>query len=103
LNIFEEHAEFGWMEVQGEQGGQVLGIGLAGKEDDLKPGINAVVTMVTDSYDQTKIELSKKGISFFGEIGGVPGVPRMICFNDPDGNTLQLIEETPGVTDNVSL
>lgn len=103
LTIFEEHAEFGWMEVQGEQGGQSLGIGLAGKEDDLKPGVNAVVTMVTDSYDQTKVELSKKGISFFDEIAGVPGVPRMVCFKDPDGNVLQLVEETPGQTDKISV
>lgn len=103
LTIFEEHAEFGWMEVQGNMGGQSLGIGLAGKEDDVKPGVNAVVTMVTDSYDQTKIESSKKGIIFFGEIGGVHDIPRMICFKDPDGNTLQLIEETPGQTDKISV
>ena len=103
LSIFEEHAEFGWMEVQGEQGGQVVGIGLAGKGDDMKPGVNAVVTMITDTYDQTKIELNKKGINFFGEIAGIPEVPRMICFKDPDGNTFQLVEETAGQTDKISL
>lgn len=103
LNIFEEYAECGWMEVQGEQGGQSLGIGLAGKEDDLKPGVNAVVTMVTDTYDQTKEDLHKKGINFFGEITGIPEVPRMVCFKDPDGNVLQLVEEAPGHTDKISL
>jgi len=103
LNIYEEHAEFGWMEVQGEQGGQVLGIGLAGKEYEMKPGINAVVTMVTDTYDQTKEDLSKKGLNFFGEMGGTNDIPRMICLKDPDGNIFQLIEETPGQTDKVSL
>lgn len=103
LSLFEDHAEFGWMEVQGEQGGQVLGIGLAGKEDVLKPGINAVVSMVTDTYDQTKEDFSKKGITFFGEMGGVHDIPRMICFKDPDGNVLQLIEEIPGQTDKISL
>jgi hypothetical protein len=25
-------------------------------------------------------------------------VPRMICFNDPDGNMFQLVEETEGHT-----
>jgi hypothetical protein len=40
-----------------------------------------------------------KRYTFFGEIAGIPGVPRMICFKDPDGNMFQLVEETPGHTD----
>ena len=65
----------------------------------MKAGINAVVTFVTDNYDKTKKDLEGKGIKFFGEVAGFPDVPRMICFKDPDGNTFQLVEETPGHTD----
>lgn len=99
LKVFEEQAAFGWVELQGKQGGQVLGVGRADPSSDMPSGVNAVVTFVTDTYEQTKKELTEKGVKFFGEIAGVPGVPRMVCFHDPDGNMFQLVEETAGHTD----
>lgn len=101
LKVFEEHAEYGWLEVQGNQGGQVLGVGRSSSESGMQAGVNAVVTFVVDEYDQTKKDLASKGIEFFNEIAGFPDVPRMICFKDPDGNMYQLVEETPHHTDKV--
>jgi predicted enzyme related to lactoylglutathione lyase len=100
LNIFEEQAEFGWLELQAADKNQILGVGRANSNDGMPAGVNAVVTFVSDNYDQTKQELTKKGVTFFGEIANIPGVPRMVCFKDPDGNVFQLVEETPGHTDN---
>jgi predicted enzyme related to lactoylglutathione lyase len=100
LKVFEVHEQYGWMELQGKEGSQVLGIGAATSESEMKAGINAVVTFVTDDYEKTKTELTQKGINLFGEVTGYPDVPRMICFKDPDGNTFQLVEETPGHTGN---
>ena len=96
LKVAEEHAEFGWLELKGSEGGNVLGVGREKPEAMEKRGLNAVVTFVADDYEQAKKELSAKGVKFFDEIAGCPGVPRMICFKDPDGNTLQLVEETEG-------
>jgi predicted enzyme related to lactoylglutathione lyase len=93
LKVFEEQQEYGWLEVKGSDGGNILGIGKACEESGMKKGVNAVVTFVADDYEAAKKELSAKGIKFFGEIAGCPGVPRMICFNDPDGNMFQLVEE----------
>ncbi len=95
LKVFEEQAEYGWVEMQGQQGGQVLAFGKASPESGMPAGVNAVVTFVADDYDQTKQELAQKGIKFFGEVEGYPDVPRMVCFKDPDGNTFQLVEESP--------
>lgn len=101
LNVFEKHEEFGWMELQGKQGGVVMGTGVVNPNSDERPGTNAVITFVVDDYQKTVKELKQKGIEFFDEMAGVPGIPRMISFKDPDGNHFQLVEETPGETDKI--
>lgn len=98
LHVFESQEEYGWLEVKGPEGNQVLGLGTASPESGMKAGVNAVVTFVTDDYEKTKAELTKHGIKLFSEVAGYTDVPRMICFKDPDGNTFQLVEETPGHT-----
>ncbi|MFH0898043.1 MAG: VOC family protein [bacterium] len=99
LKIFEEQANYGWLEVQGTQGGPILGVGTANPEAGMPGGINAIVTFVTDTYDQTKQELAEKGVLFGEEIAGNPNIPRMIIFTDIEGNIFQLVEETPNQTD----
>lgn len=101
LNVFEEQSEYGWIELRGKRGGTVLGVGQSTQQSGIPAGVNAVVTFITDDYDGTKKELHLKGIEFFDEVSGFPGVPRMICFKDPDGNTFQLVEETEGETDKI--
>ncbi|KKQ12193.1 MAG: hypothetical protein US22_C0001G0022 [candidate division TM6 bacterium GW2011_GWF2_36_6] len=102
LKVFNEQLEFGWVELCGEQKGQILGIGLANNPDEMKAGVNAIVTFIVDNYDMAKKELLDKGVLCFGEISGMPQVPRMIYFKDPDGNTYQLVEETIGITDAIN-
>lgn len=99
LKVSEKQEEYKWLELQGKDGGAVLGVGQANPSMGMPAGVNAVVTFVVDDYEKSKKELEVKGIQFFGEVAGCPGVPRMICFKDPDGNMFQLVEETPGETD----
>lgn len=93
LKLTEIDEKFGWLELQGKDGGMLLGVGKATPESGYSAGKNAVVTFTVDNFDQTVQELGKKGISFFGEIN-VPGVPRMINFKDHDGNLYQLVSES---------
>ncbi len=99
LKVFEKQEEYKWLELKGSEDGAVLGIGEANPASGMPAGVNAVVTFIVDDYDKSKKELAAKGIQFFGEMAGCPGVPRMISFKDPDGNMFQLVEETPGETD----
>ena len=101
LKIAEKQEEFKWLELKGQDGGSVLGIGEANPSSGMPAGVNAVVTFVVDDYEKSKKELAAQGIELFGEMAGCPGVPRMICFKDPDGNKFQLVEETPGETDKI--
>ncbi len=99
LKVIEDDEQYGWLELQGKAGGPVFGFCTSAGSEHVKPGSNAVVTFVTDTYDETKKEFIQKGIKLFDEVSGYPGVPRMICFRDLDGNLLQLVEETKGETD----
>jgi len=87
-------AEYGWCEFLGQEGGMYLGVGQSrGAEDLVKPGQNAVVTMVVDDIMQAKTELESKGVRFLDEIIEVPGHVKMVTFQDFDGNKFQLVEE----------
>lgn len=93
LTVAQFDEKFGWVELRAPEG-QTLG--MCNESPEVKAGQNAIVTFETDTYDATKKELEAKGIIFFGEIAGIPGVPRMINFKDLDGNMFQLVEHTPG-------
>lgn len=101
LKVFEEQAEYNWLELKGEQDGMALGICKESPKEGPRAGMNAVVTFVVDDYEGSKKELSAKGVALFGEVAGYPGVPRMISFKDLDGNMFQLVEETVGETDKI--
>ena len=101
LKVFEEQVEYSWLELKGEQGGAALGVCKESPQEGSRAGMNAVVTFVVDDYEGSKKELSAKGVALFGEVAGYPGVPRMACFKDPDGNLFQLVEETAGETDKI--
>lgn len=101
LTVTEEDTKFGWLELQGQKKGSALGVCQAMPDKGMPAGVNAVVTFVVDDYEGSKKELAGKGITLFGEIAGYPGVPRMVNFKDLDGNMFQLVEETPGETDQI--
>jgi len=85
--------EHGWMEVVGQEGGMLLGVGQANPEYDAKAGVNAVVTMTVDDIVASKKEMEAKGVQFIGDIMEVPGHVKMVTFVDSDNNTYQLVQE----------
>lgn len=92
LAISEEQEKYGWLELTAQKDNVMFGV-CKGSKENHAPGKNAIITFEVDNYDQIKKELEGKGVKFFGEMAGYPGVPRMILFKDPDGNTFQLVEE----------
>lgn len=93
LKVSSEAAEYGWLELQAEQGDMLLGVGQENDKDSIKPGQNAVVTFSIDDLDAAKAELEGKGVSFIGEVMEVPGHVKLALFTDPDGNHLQLVQQ----------
>lgn len=90
LDLKEIKEEWGWMELEGKEGGMRLGVGQANEQT--KPGHNAVLTFTVDNLATTKREMEAKGIPFIGEVLEVPGQVKMATFTDPDGNQFQLVE-----------
>lgn len=86
--------EYGWLEVQGKNGGISLGIGQASPDHaDSKPGINGIMTLTVDNIEETMKDLKAKGVTFVDEIVEVPGHVKMVSFVDADGNLFQLCEQ----------
>jgi catechol 2,3-dioxygenase-like lactoylglutathione lyase family enzyme len=85
--------EQGWLELVGEDGGAVLGVGKSSKQSDDKPGQNAVITFTVDDLLKTKKLLEAQGVIFIGDVIEVPGHVKMIFFTDPDNNKYQLVED----------
>lgn len=92
LKIKNETPEYGWLELEGHEGGSTLGVGQAGPEHDDKPGQNAVVTFNIDNIVDARKELESKKVKLIGDIVEVPGHVKMATFTDFDGNKFQLVE-----------
>ena len=92
MKVVERCEEYGWMEVQGREGGARLGIAQASDQEDVPAGSNAVVAITVDNLNSSMAELKKKGVEFLGDILEIPHQVRMISFKDTDGNRFQLVE-----------
>ncbi len=94
LTVTNSTPEFGWLELQGKDGGSSLGIGQAQPENPHvpKPGHNTILTFTVDDIVQTRKELLKKGVMFVDEIMEIPGHVKMTTFVDNDNNMFQLAE-----------
>ncbi len=82
--------EWGWVEVQGQKGGSLIGIAQADKE--LPAGSNAIITITVDNLDKTIAEFKAKNVQLIGEVMEVPGHVKMQMFTDMDGNKFQIVE-----------
>ena len=93
LVLKDEALEYGWLEVEPEDGSYKIGIAEYNQEykDDL-PGSGAVITFTVDDLDKSIEEYAKKGIKFIGEIQEVPGHVKMVSFLDSDMNKFQLCQ-----------
>ncbi len=92
LKLMESKEEWGWMELEGAEGGMRLGVGLANEKNPDKPGHNAVLTFTVDNLETTMSDMKAKGAKFVDEIMEIQGEVKMVTFVDPDGNRFQLVE-----------
>lgn len=93
LKLLECNEEWGWAELEGQNGGIKLGIGqYRPKQDAVEPGQNAVMTFTVENIDQAVKDLRQKGATLIGEIEEVPGHVKMQMVKDVDGNYFHLVE-----------
>ncbi len=92
MQLTSNSSEYQWLEVQGNEGGMLLGIGQCNEEYGTKPGHNAVVTMTVENIESAKKSLEEKGVIFEGEILEIPGHVKMVTFLDADNNRFQLVQ-----------
>ncbi len=52
----------------------------------------ATAVFEVDDLDEDRKALEEKGVRFHEQVGDVPGYARFATFDDPDGNTVQIIE-----------
>jgi predicted enzyme related to lactoylglutathione lyase len=90
LNMTEEH---GWAELQGKEGGTMIGLCQTSDCSPLKPGNNAVMTFTVSDMDQARKELQARGLTLVGPVVEVPGHVKMQDFVDPDNNRFQLVQQ----------
>ncbi len=69
-------------------------IGLHGSRGGNAPHGGTAVFRV-DDLDLAKTALEQRGVAFEEHLGEVPGIARYASFDDPDGNSMQLIEYVP--------
>lgn len=92
LKPIEFNEEFGWAEMQGQDGGSILGIAQESSHEAVKAGQNAVVTFTVDHLESVKEQMIREGATPEGDIIEVPGHVKMQTFIDPHGNRFQLCE-----------
>jgi predicted enzyme related to lactoylglutathione lyase len=94
LTLKEFHEQYGWAELEGQNGGARLGIAQAQpkSEDGHLPGQNAVMTFTVENLQTAIDKLSKQGVKLIGAIQEVPGQVKMQTVADADGNRFQLVE-----------
>ena len=92
LKISSENSEFGWLELTGTQGGNLLGIGQE-SEEGFQAGGNAIVSFVVDDLEKAQLELESQGVEFLTDIMEIPGEVKLTVFTDPDENQFFLVQE----------
>lgn len=92
FKLSNESEEFGWMELNGVDGGMTIGIARKDDMTPILPGQNAVITITVDDVVKAKESLTKKGVKMHGEIQEIPGHVKMQLFSDNDGNYFQLCQ-----------
>jgi len=92
LKINEENKDYGWLELKGLEGGNILGIGEE-SDEGFQAGTNAVVSFVVDNIEKAQQELEENGVEFLTEIMEIPGDVKLVVFADPDDNHFFLVED----------
>ena len=92
LKLLQLDEKFGWAELQGPDGGAMLGIAQESDNDPYKAGTNACLTFTVENLEKSRDFFLQKGAKFVGEIIEVPGHVKMLTGVDGDGNHFQLAE-----------
>lgn len=92
LQLAEFNEEYGWAELEGEDGGSRLGIAQENQAEKLMAGQNAVMTFTVDNIEKVKAAMVKKGAKCEGDVIEVPGHVKMQTIIDADGNRFQICE-----------
>jgi predicted enzyme related to lactoylglutathione lyase len=82
--------EWGWLELQGQDGGSTIGVAQA--SDELPAGANGVITFTVDDLESTIADFKKKNVQLIGEVMEVPGHVKLQMFADADGNKFQIVQ-----------
>ena len=94
LSVGSRHGDE-WAELEAGP----IKIGLHGGRDGrATPHGGTAVFRVAD-LDLAKAALEGRGVVFEEHLGEVPGIARYASFDDPDGNSMQLIEYAPTVAE----
>jgi predicted enzyme related to lactoylglutathione lyase len=94
LSVASRHGDE-WAELEAGP----IKIGLHGARDGrATPHGGTAVFRVAD-LDLAKAALEGRGVVFEEHLGEVPGIARYASFDDPDGNSMQLIEYAPTVAE----
>ena len=92
LKLLKLHEEFGWAELQGPNGGAMLGIAQENDKDPIKAGNNACLTFTVENLEKSRDSFLQKGAKFLGEIIEIPGHVKLLTGVDADGNHFQLAQ-----------
>jgi len=93
LTLLNMTEEFGWAELQGKEGGTMIGLCQACEEQPVLPGGNAVMTFTVNDMDQASADLQSRGLLPMGPVIEVPGHVKMRDFVDLDKNRFQLVQQ----------
>jgi predicted enzyme related to lactoylglutathione lyase len=91
LGLKRTFAMPGWIEVSDAESG-TPSIGL-GQRDQTSPQAGATVVLRVESLEAERQRLEAMGVKFVGEPIEIPGVVRLLTFEDVSGNRLQLLED----------
>ncbi|MBS0647847.1 MAG: VOC family protein [Verrucomicrobia bacterium] len=89
LKVSEEH---GWAELEGHEGGAMIGIAAEKPQNPYKAGQNGCLTFSVDDIEKAQEDLQKKGVQLLGGIQEIPGHVKLLLARDADGNHFQLAQ-----------
>ena len=103
LTLIEKNEEYGWAELEAEDGGVRLGIAKClenGKGDgEIPPGHNSVATFSVEDIEDAINDLKSGPTKLIGKVQEIPGHVKLQMVQDPDGNHFQLVEMMPSCCD----
>jgi lactoylglutathione lyase len=80
-----------WIEVA--PSGSVVTLALVPASEDAPAGVETGIRLKTADADADNAELRSHGVDV-GEVLRWPGVPPMFMFRDPDGNRLEVVQQS---------